>query len=178
MSFPQTNTYQAIIASDRVDTYILFTYTCGKVQWSGQDLNFAVVGYNSHGVHFSNHFGSGFEDIADIISCSQAGQLYRRPCATNYYEEMIKTSESMLVSFKKCFDLVKTDVLMNHNIQLILENLPTCPSGDQVKQDKLFEYDRSRKSGNICYRSKVYYRSRDSHDQLHTFVQQCCYYSG
>ena len=138
-------------------------------------MDFAVVGYNSRGDHFSNHFGNGFKDIANSISCSKAGQ---NSCGTNHYEELIKTKESTLISYKKCLNLINTDILMNHNITLILKKLPKCPSGDQVKQDKLFEFDRVRSSGNICYRSKVYYTFANTNSsQPSKFVQQCCYYS-
>ena len=45
--FPsQTNSYQAIVISDGIETYAVFTYSCDKLQWAGLPGSYAVTGYN------------------------------------------------------------------------------------------------------------------------------------
>ena len=44
----QSNNYQAILVTDGLSTYIIFTYVCGEMQWSAVRGNIAaVVGYNT-----------------------------------------------------------------------------------------------------------------------------------
>ena len=50
----QTNTFQAIIITDVFTTYVIYTYKCGELEWSGPDFLHAVVGYNLPNVGFMN----------------------------------------------------------------------------------------------------------------------------
>ena len=62
----QTNTFQAIIITDVFTTYVIYTYKCGKLEWSGPNSLHAVVGYNLPGVGFTNDFLSGSPAIISI----------------------------------------------------------------------------------------------------------------
>ena len=77
--FLQTNNYQAILITNNLDTYVLYVYTCGEMQWSslGQSRA-AVVGYNAEGNFFQNHPSSGFSTIADAISCGSPQRRRRK----------------------------------------------------------------------------------------------------
>ena len=139
------------------------------------------MGYNSHGDYFRNHAGSGYKNIANIVSCSfQIANQRRRKAAemTNNLGYSAKANGPTAMNLKKCKIFIDNDFAIGHNIARILENLPICPpSGDQVKKDKLFEPSRTRSSGSTCYRSKVYYKSSGGL-QPSKFVQQCCYNGG
>ena len=69
--FLQTNTFQAIVITDSLKSYSVFTYRNDSLQWSGLDgfYNEAVVGYNMDGV-FKNQPLSGTEHILNIAKKS------------------------------------------------------------------------------------------------------------
>lgn len=46
LSYSQTNSYQAIVISDGIQTYTVFTYNCGMLQWVGLPGSFSVAGFN------------------------------------------------------------------------------------------------------------------------------------
>ncbi len=62
------NTFQAIAVSNGTESYALFTYKCGEMEWSDQ----AVIGYNggSPTDYFFNHPLSGTDD-AQTIACQE-----------------------------------------------------------------------------------------------------------
>ena len=62
----QTNTFQAIIITDVFTTYVIYTYKCGELEWSGPDFLHAVVGYNLPNVGFMNEPLSGTPAIPSI----------------------------------------------------------------------------------------------------------------
>ena len=41
-----TNTYQAAVISDGLETYAVFTYNCDDLNWIGEEDNYAAVGFN------------------------------------------------------------------------------------------------------------------------------------
>ena len=51
----QENTWQAILISNGTDSYAIFTYHCGDINWSRS----TVIGYNAAGVVYMNHPLSG-----------------------------------------------------------------------------------------------------------------------
>lgn len=61
----QSNAYQAIIITDGENTYSVFTYKCGEMEWARG----ATIGYNSGGEQFRNHPLSG-EIGTPTIACS------------------------------------------------------------------------------------------------------------
>ena len=180
MIFLQTNTYQGIIITDGVNTYYVFTYICGELQWSvGSGFDHAVVGYNSHGDYFYNTPGSGYENIADIVSCSfQVGNRRRRNTPLQDSMEGVLPHYNPAVG--KCIIKMNIDrnSISDDKIQQVLENLPGCPPNSHlVEVDLLFEPD-STKAG--CFRSKIQVNPANigAHVQRsYAFVQQCCYYS-
>ena len=65
----QTNTFQAIAITDGTQSYAVYTYRCGDLQWPGG----ATIGYNGGpvGNFFENHLLSG--DNANSIACINLG---------------------------------------------------------------------------------------------------------
>ena len=47
----QENTYQAIVATDSVSTYAIFTYQCGLLEWGSS----ATIGFTAAGNPFYNN---------------------------------------------------------------------------------------------------------------------------
>ena len=65
----QFNTYQAIAITDGSQSYAVYTYRCGDLQWSGG----ATIGYNGGpvGGFYANHPLSG--GSANTIACLNSG---------------------------------------------------------------------------------------------------------
>ena len=63
----QTNTYQALVITDGVQSYTVFTYNCQLMEWTGL-FRHATVGYNAGGEDFFNHELSGSPQI-NMIAC-------------------------------------------------------------------------------------------------------------
>ena len=61
--YPKENTFQAILITDGVYSYTIFTYKCGLMGWD----NGAIIGYNAAGESFANHDPST-SDIACLNS--------------------------------------------------------------------------------------------------------------
>ena len=51
----QTNTFQAVMVTDGTNSFAIFIYRCGDLQWSGG----ATIGYGASSEMFSNHRFSG-----------------------------------------------------------------------------------------------------------------------
>ena len=67
----QTNTFQAIIITDVFTTYVIYTYKCGELEWTGPDFRHAVVGYNIPGAGFRNEPLSATSGIHSIACRNQ-----------------------------------------------------------------------------------------------------------
>ena len=66
----QSNTYQGILITDGVNSYTVFTYLCGEMQWSRG----ATIGYNAAGDFYFNHPFTGTENAHTIACENQPGQ--------------------------------------------------------------------------------------------------------
>lgn len=56
ISFKQ-NTFQAILITDETQSYVVFIYMCGLMEWD----NTATIGYTANGDSFDNHDPSSNE---------------------------------------------------------------------------------------------------------------------
>lgn len=56
------NTYQAILITDGIKTYAVYSYECGKMAWSSK----AVIGYNAIGTYFENYNTSGSFKVREV----------------------------------------------------------------------------------------------------------------
>lgn len=66
MFFIQTNTFQGIVVTNSFQTYALFTYECGKLQWSGN----AAIGFKANSRFYGIHSLSGSN--ASSIACENS----------------------------------------------------------------------------------------------------------
>ncbi len=60
----QTNTFQAVVITSGVESYALFTYQCGSMEWSGG----ATIGFNTNDtyMYFATHRLSGTFAVNEI----------------------------------------------------------------------------------------------------------------
>ena len=63
--YTQTNTYEGVIITNGPQSYALFTYNCGRLEWSG-----GTIGFNAAGNLYHNHRLSGV--FARNIACLNA----------------------------------------------------------------------------------------------------------
>ena len=63
-SIPQTNTYQGVLVTDGVQSYALFTYKCGEMEWSGG----ATIGFGANDELYANLRLSGSSQ-ANAVAC-------------------------------------------------------------------------------------------------------------
>jgi len=68
----QTNTYQAIVSTDGIQSFALFTYQCGSMMWGGN----ATIGFNAGGTFYRNQDLSGTSRINDVACQSYPGVVW------------------------------------------------------------------------------------------------------
>ena len=67
----QTNTFQAVLVTDGANSFALFIYRCGDLQWSGgggfePGSVGATIGFGASSELFSNHRLSGTPSVTSI----------------------------------------------------------------------------------------------------------------
>jgi len=71
--FAQTNTYQAIVITDGIQAYAVFTYDCERMESPGH-YQYATIGFNARGEYYQNHPFSGLS-VANNIACQNVDGL-------------------------------------------------------------------------------------------------------
>ena len=89
----QTNTFQTVLATDGSNSFALFIYKCGDLDWNGR----ATVGYGASTEMFSNHRLSRMGN-AILISCLNAPE---NPYSTVTY--LITGNITKRVNYRMCF---------------------------------------------------------------------------
>ncbi|XP_003389333.1 PREDICTED: mucin-like protein [Amphimedon queenslandica] len=158
----KVNSYQAIIITDHVRSYALFTYRCNDLQWYGYMKN-AIIGTNTGGgSQYNNYNVSNFKEIVCINmpdsefysivyqlsspGFSSSNQTKYQECSNYYYEDIAKYGSN--------------DVLASQ-----AQGLPPCPcSGQQAQLDGMW---REIKTGLNCYNYKF--------PSSTNATQRCCY---
>ena len=187
----QTNTYQAIIVTNTTQSYYIFSFTCGNIQWSGLGFETAIFGYNSHGDYFSNHPANGFADIGEIVSCTrQIIPARRRKKRQNAMVDgalanLIPANPQVRMNVARCNGIADFDdvnipdieniVLLDGRMEDPLSQVPHCPpTRAQIDISTLFE-SFPEKPGD-CFRSRnVYEPEGQDLQRLYVFVSVCCY---
>ena len=91
----QTNTFQAVLATDGSNSFALFIYKCGDLEWNGRRR--ATVGYGASTEMFSNHRLSRMGNVISI-SCLNAPE---NPYSTVTY--LITGNITKRVNYRMCF---------------------------------------------------------------------------
>ena len=181
----QTNTFQGIIITDNIQSYYIFSYSCGDIQWSGQGFETAIVGYNSNGDYYENHLANGLPDIGRIISCSryrirQPGRMKRQNDDMGRNLASIVTSNSSLNDIiRDCEDQYMVDDRdfrgTDYRAVGANQTLACPPMGVQCALDPQFKiFSPPYEPQENCYRSKPTYNGFHNYDEF-DFVSVCCY---
>lgn len=166
----QENTYQAIVVTDGLTSYSLFTYQCNEMQWSGY-WRHATVGYNADGNFYTNHPLTGYPQVKDLgclgsESSDVNNLLYRISLDPDYIQK--KRVE--------CRNMLRMDEEALGDVTPFAEQLQPCPcSWWQARRDRRYRSDwNSWYSGGdrqLCYRERFPNIENDG-------SQYCCYRFG
>jgi hypothetical protein len=111
MGFLQ-NSYQAIIISDRLETYAIFTYNCDEMNWAGSYNMYAAIGYNvlvtrnSTLQSYVNHPLSQLSSVRNV-ACSNLGR-FNSPWTNLVYRIGTSTTDFQ-ISRSRCLARVSRD---------------------------------------------------------------------
>ena len=176
----QTNNYQAIVVTNNTRTFVIFTYTCGEIQWSALGRNrAAVVGYNARGDYYDNHPSSGFSAIGNSVSCTfQLGRRQARqapPSSNNMFD--VGTNTSVAQQRGECLTAINIDIvfLTGGTPQNLVEMLDPCPyTLQQVREDfGRFVLQPGSFPSSVCYVSAMFISIQLV--ERFSLTQQCCY---
>lgn len=175
--FLQTNTYQAVVVSNRIRTFIQFTYSCDGMQWSSSLNKFAVVGYSLHGVRAQNLPASGFSYVQYAVSCPTQQRTKRDShcvtCSDCTCE--FPCTETTLYANCQCTQYIRSDVQKFRNYNIEISEIATqislsCPSGlSQAAYDFRFI-----KMNEVSYANCYIWAFFESRGEF-SFTKQCCY---
>ena len=183
----QYNNYQAVIVSNVIDTYVVFTYMCGDIQWSSVGgSGAAVVGFNAEGDVFQNHPQSGYDSIGNAVSCVvELGRRRRREANVNVTRNDITkvyTQEEYTQLVKNCTSAANDDRAVlpvpETEFKILREEkgLESCPN-DIIKLNE--ELGRFMRQTNITEQCCI--TTKPIETNLHltgapiSATQQCCY---
>lgn len=176
----QINNYQAIVITDSVTTYSVFSYICGELQWSGVGSSGAVVGFNAEGRFYGNYPLSGYSSIAESISCpvnSGTRQKRQQAGATNLLLEM-PADETLNAMIMECEMGITTDqqnYVTAAEIPGLAAMVATCPcTRKQAMNDANFKAF-SGVPGCYITRAPQIVNSMTTPPFQLTLTQQCCY---
>ena len=172
------NNYQAVIVSDVLRTYAIFSYMCGEIEWSALGRNqAAVVGFNAID-SFYNHPLSGFSGIGDGVSCTR--QLRRRKRQMEPFNMNLKVpvDENLRERVALCLDTYNRDrdlYTFGTDVDSLLEMLESypCPCYRDHAREDVGRFQQQRELPN-CYVSTRYVDVQLFLSRL-TLTQQCCY---
>lgn len=175
----QINNYQAIIVTDGISTYAIFSYMCGELQWSGLGRSEgAVVGFNAEGSFYGNHPLSGYPSIGESISCPGSKRRKRQQDgssdATNLLLPM-PADENINAMRALCESHAMNDSMFvtAEEIPNLASIIPPCPcTRKQADNDANF---MNFPSGSQCYVSQTPNRTTSSVQFELVLTQQCCY---
>ena len=173
------NTYQGILVGDGSNSFSIFTYTCGDIEWSSIGTEAAVVGYNIFG-DFKNEVGSGLSSVGESIACSVVidGNRRRRrqldPTVTSYLN-MIPASATVAEKKETCQTGLDNDAKLFSTADLADLLLPDCPTTRKCATMCTKQFQPDPQNSN-CFISLTPGSVTDSNSgSVYMFNQQCCY---
>ena len=186
--FIQTNTFQAVLVTNKTLSYYAFSYACGDMEWSGQGHETAIIGYSSYPDYVLNHPANGHSDISQVVSCSQQttpeGERSKRQSTGGEPgigpvpgdSEVMRAAEicNALATVDRV-SIPNADDLRDQEGRHIFDVLPPCPpTRGQVVMNSLFGpfFDETRN----CYQSTVTFEPFFAILlRPYSFVSVCCY---
>ncbi len=178
--------------SNTIDTYVIFTYMCGEIQWSTVGGSRpAVVGFNSEGVAFENHPQSGYGSIGNAVSCVvELGKRKRRNThltvnITRNGVTKVYTDMEFAKLVRDCDEAYRDDLGLLQSPPLefgMLKdnfNIQSCPKNMNPHFTELNEIGRFMKQADIeqeCYiTTNPVETNLFLSGQRVSITQQCCY---
>ena len=131
----QTNTYQAIVITDGIQAYAVFTYNCPRMETPGY-YKYATIGFNARGEYYQNHPFSGLS-IANNVACTgmQWNTLVYR---LHLHADFVQQKRA------QCLQMYKEDedLFDNSYISILTSLAEPCPcSLRQAWRDRRFQID-------------------------------------
>lgn len=156
----QENTFQALIITNGTSSYVVYTYNCDLMGWSGFNT-YATIGYNLNG-DYENHYVSG-TSAANTIAC--LGSSMSKWNNLVYSIDMDGVSE-VQTQRALCIARVIEDYDIFGDLDDIASALEPCPcSLDQAQVDTRFT-ELFSDNEISCYVQLV---------PFETAAQGCCY---
>ena len=155
----QTNTYQAIVITDGIQAYAVFTYDCLRMETPGY-YKYATIGFNARGEYYQNHPFSGLS-IANNVACSGSQWntlVYRLHLHADFVQQKRAQCLQMYKEDEELFD--------NSYISFLTSLAEPCPcSLRQAWRDRRFQIDW--RNDLYCFYQRFF--------TLGLSAQYCCY---
>ena len=160
----QTNTYQAIVVTDGLQSYAIFTYNCQQLQWVQSQSNYAVVGFNAYGQSYANANFSGTPLIGSI-ACNNS--TYPWSNAVYNIGKSISITQNQI---HLCISAYNNDITLFGATSPTAYIQQPCPCvHNQILRDSRFTPDHTQTSY-LCY-----YQTRARRIISAYPVRYCCY---
>lgn len=167
----QTNNYQAILITNAITTYAIFTYVCKEMQWSKSGNADAVIGYNAAGLYYYNHPLSGTSSVRRGIKCPRnnvTNMLFKLPVSQD-----IKVQRHIRCLQKYTYD---KHMLCSVDINNLAARLKPCPCTLQQAVQDLGRYIKQMESDDrMCFVSSKPQMVDLPDGKRIQLTQQCCY---
>jgi hypothetical protein len=168
-----------MIISDGVQSYYIFSYGCGEIQWSGVGDETAIVGFNLRADFFYNHPANGLPDIDRIVSCGvQPDDMSSR--------RVVDGEIPATLSQQSCGQVANADdrfipditALEDMDGNDITSKLPLCPLTLDLFQFNSHIFEPFPSQPGNCYRSNsdnTFIPTDSKLQGTYEFVSVCCY---
>ena len=169
-----------MIISDGVQSYYVFSYACGEMQWSGLGDATAIVGFNLRADFFYNHPANGLPDIGLIVSCGiqPGGMSGRRRVVDGEIPATLSQQECGLVANADDRFIPDITALRDAVGNDITSKLPLCPLTLDLFQFSSHIFEQFPTQPGNCYRSNsdnTFIPTGNTLQGAYEFVSICCY---
>lgn len=180
-----------MVVSNTYQTYAVFTYKCGDIQWSGVNRNQgAVIGFDAQGNYFGNHPLSGSSSIGDAVSCTfdirkrRKRNLQPTDPLCNLNPPNTLGFGDVIGSVRFCLRVIGEDETRFNNLfdgQTDIGTLPNrlaglfdaCPCTEEHARNDLGRYIK-QPTGTV-FGVECYVSGKPIVMQTLNLTQQCCY---
>lgn len=180
--------------TNKFQTFAIFTYKCGDIQWSGLNQNqAAVVGFNAEGDYFENHPLSGFASIGEAVSCTfDVSERQKRNVDPGFQTDLNVISLgpdnpiTVIVYGCECDAMYSDDRDLFQDIfsdepnidgvpGILVERFESCPPTEQQAMNDLGRYIKQPSDSISISDVECYVSGRPIEIESLEITQQCCY---
>ena len=176
----QTNTYQALVISDGLETFTVFIYNCDLLNWIGQVGSYASIGFSVRGQaddfrNFENSFYSQ-QSTVGLTACENT--LFGVPYTTIVYRVGVASTGEQRAR-GACLERVARDqnsynvpqpLVVSRRSQLFLQDCP-CTFLQAIRDTNFSPYSSSE-DVHSCFVATNFQFSFPTGEK---FVYRCCY---